>query len=618
MKFGIKNKIFKHRGSTHTGMYDYSDIYSREDTVARLLSHAEQSRREISEYWKRMRAYYDGNHRTSEFSAHFGAQSGLPFTAAQSTDGYIHVESQIDASIPEFEFSPRGDDDSDKAKQRERVVRYICDRNDLEFKNSRNERRLGILGSAVWKVCWDGDAFENGTYGEVLVDNPRPEQIFPDPSAQRVDDCEYIGYVYGMHRERARRVFADDLALRGIDFEALCRENDSGKIRLFGDEDEPFAGGAENDIVRITEWWFRQPQDGETEIELLTAGEKRKLHYSYKAGDIALCVLIGNTEVRYIPKYWRETDCSMFPFVIYDRLPSEGAIWGKSELEAIIPFIDAADREIAYAQLNAAFSSNDIIVAEENALCDECELDNSPGAVWKLRPGMMGKVQRLGNAAYSESYLHANYDKWRTLMEETTGNFTLNQGNEPQRVTTATGIALLNERAKNRSALKKIDKRAGFSRLFELCDRTALEYYDDGRVIFAGAADGGAIIYKYSNYSRYADGRAYIPGVDVKIHIGDGLANSKAFTISAISSLISTPITADNYRIVKSYLELIDLPMRKEICDMLDEKYGKQDAFAADIENSNAAQGGEDFASMLSAALDRAEADIKGDKDDEE
>ena len=62
--------------------------------------------------------------------------------------------------------------------------------------------------------------------------------------------------------------------------------------------------------------------------------------------------------------------------------------------------------------------------------------------------------------------------------------------------------------------------------------------------------------------------------MDVKIHIGDGLANSKAFTISAINSLISAPINAENYRIVKSYLELIDLPMRQEICDMLDERYG--------------------------------------------
>ena len=307
-------------------------------------------------------------------------------------------------------------------------------------------------------------------------------------------------------------------------------------------------------------------------------GSIKTVRCKYRAGDIALCVLLGETEVRYVPKYWNETDCHMFPFVIYDKLPREGTLWGKSELEAIIPFIDAADREIAYAQLNSAFSSNDVIVAEENAFADDSTLDNTPGAIWKLRPGMMGKVQRLGNAAYSESYLHANFDKWRSLMQETTGNFAISQGSEPDRVTTATGIALLNERARSRNNLKRIDKSAGFARLFELCDRTALEYYDDGRVILSGAADEEDTIYVASDFKRADGDRTYIPRVDIRIHIGDGLAHSKAFTVSAVSSLISTPITAENYRIVKSYLELIDLPMRQEISDMLDERFEKDTA----------------------------------------
>lgn len=554
--------------------YDYSDVYTREDTVKGLLHHARQSRAGMTEYWKKMRSYYDGNHGTSAFAESFAGENGLPFKAAQSSDGYIHVESQIDAALPEFEFSPRGKGDGDKARQRERLVRYICDRNDLEYKNSRNERRLGIFGSAVWKVCWDASVGVDGTNGDVVIDNPSPEQIYPDPAALCVDDCEYIGYVYPMHREKAKRVFSKELCERGISIDELCKYADSERD-FFESEEDGIGFGYTSDTVNITEWWFRQPTDGKADIVYTENGEKKRETVSFKAGDVALCVFVGDYEVRYIPKYWQETDCNMFPFVIYDKLPKEKTIWGRSELEAIIPFIDAADREIAYAQLNSAFSSNDIIVAEENALCDDSSLDNSPGAVWKLRPGMMGKVQRLGNTAYSESYLHANFDKWRNLMQETTGNFTVSQGIEPERVTTATGIALLNERAKNRSALKKIDKSAGFARLFELCDRTALEYYDDGRVIFAGAADEDDLIYRSGDYRKSLGDKVYIPGVDVRIHIGDGLANSKAFTVSAVSSLISTPITRDNYRIVKSYLELIDLPMRQEICEMLDERFEK-------------------------------------------
>jgi len=569
--------MFHGRSRKHRAVYDYSTSFTREDTVEALLSHAVSARRGISEYWNKMKSYYDGIHPTAAYSDAYGMDNSIPWSCAQSSDGYIHVESQIDAVLPDFEFSPRGKTDSEKARQRERIVRYVLDRNDMEYKNSRNERRLGILGSAVWKVCWDAGICENGVNGDILIDNPSPYEIFPDPGALCVDDCEYIGYVYSMHREKARRVFAGDLAARSIDFDELVSVADSSRHGdLDSDVDDMLKGDTDNDTVRITEWWFRQPTDGEADLEYCSDGKVRKLRCSYKAGDIALCVLIGKTEVRYIPKYWKDTDCTMFPFVIYDKLPREKTIWGKSELEAIIPFIDAADREIAFAQLNSAFSSNDVILAEENALCDDCELDNSPGAVWKLRPGMMGKVQRLGNSSFTESYLHANYDKWRMLMQETTGNFAINQGNEPEKVTTATGIALLNERAKNRNALKKIDKSAGFRRLFELCDRTALEYYDDGRVVLCGAADEDDIIYRASDYRVYSDGASYIPALDVKVHIGDGLANSRAFTVSALSSLISTPINADNYKIVKSYLEIIDIPMRQDICDALDERFGDE------------------------------------------
>lgn len=117
-------------------------------------------------------------------------------------------------------------------------------------------------------------------------------------------------------------------------------------------------GYAEEDTVTVTEFWFRQPCGGES------GGE------SYAAGDIALSVLIGGKEVKYMPKYWRKTALSSYPFVIYHKVPNENSLWGKSELEPIIGLIDAADRDLTFAQLNAAFHSNDVILAEENAFSD--------------------------------------------------------------------------------------------------------------------------------------------------------------------------------------------------------------------------------------------------------
>lgn len=551
-------------------MYDYSSTFAREDTCAFLLDFASANKDKASSYWRKMRRYYDGDHDIRSQTAHIFEENSLPWKAAQSTDGYLQVESLIEPKIPDFEFCPREKNDSDKAKQRELITRYIVDSNDMEIKNSRNERRLGIMGSAVWKVCWDANA--SFGKGDVCIDNPLPEQIFPDPTAADVDSCEYIGYVYKMHREKARRVFDKDIKLRGESFENYLEAN--GNFADFSDKIfDSQSYDCNDDTVTVTEWWFRQTSPGTLKVNT----GKSNIDYTWDAGDIGLCIFINGKEVRYIPKYWRETACRMFPFVIYSKIPDDKSIWGKSELEQLIPLIDAQDREMAYAQLNSAFNSNDIILAEENALSDGCTPDNTPGAVWKLRPGMMGKIQRMGNLSGSQGSLYTACSFWRSLVEDTTGNFEVNQGKEPSSVTTATGIALLGERAQSRKALKNIDRSAGFKRLFSLCDMTALEFYEDGRVIELGAAENAENVFKFSDFSKKYDNKKYVPCLDVVIHTGDGISNSKAFSVSALSTLMNMKIDENNYMFVKAYIEAINIPQSAGICKMLEEKFENKD-----------------------------------------
>lgn len=550
--------------------YDYSDSYRREETASALLDEAASAKDRVKAYWKRMRRYYDGVHDINSSTSSFYAENNIPWRAAQSTDGYIHVETQIEPDIPDFEFSPRCSDDAEKAKQREKIVRYVLDNNDMEYKNSRNERTLGICGSAVWKVCWDS-AKRDGFNGDVCIESPMPDQIYPDPTAADVDSCEYIGYVYKMHSERAKRVFADDFRMYGTDISECMRAYTD--CAVMSGYSEAFDGDG-NGTVTVTEWWFRQPTDGKLTKKVISDGAEKSISYSWKSGDIALCVFINGREVRYVPKYWTGTSFNCYPFVIYNRIPGDRSIWGKSELEQIIPLIDAKDRELAYAQLNLAYNANDIILAEENAFSDGELPDNTPGAVWKLRPGMMGKVQRLGNTAAYANSLYNGCSYWKSLIEDTTGNFEISQGKEPSSVTTATGIALLNERSQTRKSLKSIDRSAGFKRLFALIDATALEYYSDGRVISL-SDDKDGIVFRYSEFtSRKPDSpNAYIPSVDVIIHTGNAAASSRALTVYALNTLMGMKITKDNYILAKAYVNAINIPERAQICEFLDARF---------------------------------------------
>lgn len=562
--------IFKRSKSiARANLYDYSTKEGREDTVAFLMDSMLASNTERFKGYAKCKAYYDGEHDSEKYMGSLLGSLDIPWTPSLSTDAYIHVESQIDSSVPDFEFSPREISDSAKAKRREYITRYVVDKNDLSYKNFRNERNIGILGSAVFKVSITEDSRGKS---DVLVETPSPEQIFADPTATSVDACEYIAYCYPMHINKAMRVFREDIERAGLsasDIQKDLYEKHRFKNPFGGNKsviDSDFYGDMQT--VTITEFWFRQQTDGSAIIQT----DKGSVDYRYKSGDIGLIILIGSHEIRYVPKYWTTTGCTMYPFCIYNRTPTTDTLFGKSELLQLIPLIDSADREMIYAQLNSAFCANDIVVAEENAFAEGEGPDNRPGAVWKLRPGMMGKVQRLGNLGYAEASLYSNVKNMRELMRETVGNYSSFQGEEPEKVTTATGIALLNERAKTRKQIKLCDKLAAYARLYSLVDRSALECFEDGRYVLLGAPDdrSGGLVF---NISDYGGKNGYIPEVDVKIHVGDGLQNSKAFTVSALSDLIKTPINQDNYKLVEAFIELIGLPVRGEITDILDKKY---------------------------------------------
>lgn len=561
-------------------LYDYSTRESREDTISFLMDSAVCARNDDMKKYAKCKAYYRGEHDSGKYFSELCGSLDIPWEPTVSTDAYIHVESQIDISVPDFEFSPREISDSANAKKREYITRYIADRNDLEYKNFRNERNIGILGSAVFKV---GITKDSHGISDVTVLTPSPEQIFPDPSACSVDDCEYIAYVYPMHINKASREFAEDMKRLGLSAKDL-EESSGYKDRYknpFSDDRGQISSEYYSDMqtVTVTEFWFRQPSDGYADIK---SGDAT-VHYEYKSGDIALCVLVGGKELRYVPKYWSNTGCTMFPFCIYNRTPTTDRLFGGSELLQLIPLIDAADREMIYAQLNSAFCANDIVIAEENAFAEGEGPDNRPGAVWKLRPGMMGKVQRLGNLGYAESSLYGNVSRLKDIMRETVGNYSSFQGEEPDKVTTATGIALLNDRAKSRKQIKLADKLAAYARLYDLMDRSALECFDDGRCILIGAPDENneGIVFNISDYGG-RDG--YIPDVDVKIHVGDGLQNSKAFTVSALSDLIKANISRDNYKLVEAFVDLIGLPVRADITEILESRYGNGEKDNDEIE----------------------------------
>lgn len=547
----IKGALKKTPG---TYVWDMSTKEAREAQVKRDYEYAKEQKSSVTTKFKEYDEYYNNRHLTQQQIATLVEKKGMNFIPPIIPEPYIQVETQIVPDVPDFEFKGRDDDlDSVRAKERQKVVEFICYNNKLSNMNTDNERHLNKLGNAFWKVSFDGSIVGPGFIGDIVIGGPDPANIFPDPAAYDIDDCEYIMYSFRMHRRKARRTYGKIIDSLGVN-------SDHGDTEIYTNETRD----VNDDTVQVIEDFYRDDE-----------------------GDIACSVQVNNVEVKHIPKYWvntRQSGNKMYPFVKYCKIPMVKSFWDKSEIEPIKDLVDAIDREFMTAIINDAFTSNDIILVEENALADGQVFTNVPGDTVKIKQGKIDRVKRLGGISANGNIL-SMITFIREIIQETTGNFDSTHGKEPVRVTTASGIAQLNERADRRGVIKKADRLMGFERLYELIDWTALEFYNTDRMILIRGKEEGepddAFAFNSENH-RILDGIRteqtgeavyYYPKIDTEISAGDGLRKSKAFTIQATMDLAKAPITPENYKIILSFVELLDLPNKKEIKDAINERF---------------------------------------------
>ena len=551
-------------------VYDYTTEESRVATAEWLFEQAKNERTAVEDGWVRNEGYYSFVHAAAAEMREALEEQGIDWTPAVVPDPFIQVESQLVPEVPQPEFHGRDDDaDGEKARRREFAVRYIMEENRINDMNTSNERRLRKLGDAFWKAYWDETMPCGEQSGNIRIKDVSPEDFYPDPTAGRegLEACEYVDYVYTMHKLKFWRLYHDVLEKKGILLEDLLQTQYRVEDGLF----EPVTSGtfARDDMVQILEHWYRNPCDTE----------------EAPAGAIGCTMQAGGVEIKWIPNYWEKTgrQCRLFPFIHYWCIRDETQFWNRSELDPILSLVDAADRQIAIGQLNDAMMANDIVLVEEGALADGSEFTNVPGAQVTVKQGRMGGVARLGglnNGIQSVSAVNWFLDQ----IQRTSRNYDSNNGRETARVTTASGLLQLRGDAETQQKLKKADRDAGFCRLYELLDWLALEYFDDDRLLFIGAKKKGeqpqSLTYNGDDFARRAgvrvdmltaavtdEGFDYYPRVDVTVTAGDGLSKNPATTVEVLDKLAASQITAYNWELLAAELEYLDIPQKQEIIE---------------------------------------------------
>lgn len=558
-KRAVKQAVSK--ANNKGNVWDMSSKEARETQVRRDYEYAKTCKTETANRFVELDNYYNNKHYTAQQINELVQRHNVPFHPPVLPDAYIQVESQIEADVPDFQFKGRDDDlDSRMAEVREDVVKFICYNNHLDDMNPDQERSLGKLGNAFWTVRFDDQIQGPGYIGDITIGGPDPANIFPDPSAYDVDECEYLIYAYRVHRRAARRRW-------GKVIDEIQNDANHGDTEIY----ESATRDIYDDTLQVVEYWYRDDE-----------------------GDIACSICVGEIEVRHIPKYWVNTRASgnkLYPFIKYCKTPNAKSFWDRGDVDAIKELIDAGDREFMNAILNSAMLGNDIILEEEGAFADGSEPYNMPGARWKVKANKINAVKRLGgitNNANSLNMIKFIHDK----IEEVNGNFATKGAEVPSRVNTASGLAMIREDREKRSAPKKIDRVGGFRRLYELVDWTALEFYNTDRVVLIrGKREGEpdrAITFNSEQLRQpvpkaqspldFLPGQEleeetpqeyYFPRIDCEINVGQGIAKSPALTLQATQELTKIPINPQNVELVCSMVDLMGLNNANQIKEQL-------------------------------------------------
>jgi hypothetical protein len=295
----------------------------------------------------------------------------------------------------------------------------------------------------------------------------------------------------------------------------------------------------------------------------------------------------------------------MYPIITYRKVPDEKSFWGIGEIEMIQTLVDAGDRELLMAVLHDMYDADDMILAEDGALKDGASLVKGPGNITWLKEGKINAIKRLGGLSSNVNAL-SMINKFEEKIQETNGSFDSSQGKEPIRVTTSSGIAQLNERAGKRADIKKADRGEGFRRLYELCDWTALEFYNSNREImilgqkedepqkfftfnsdnlrvldrpkYEAMLEANPEIIPSVNDQELFEQASYYPRIDTEIVTTDGMKQSKAFGIQAATEVAQQldNINPAKAEILKSNVELMGIPNEQEIKQAIDETVAQQ------------------------------------------
>lgn len=157
------------------------------------------------------------------------------------------VETQVDSNIPQPKVTAVRQEDEEKAKLIEDMLRNILDRLPMERINDEAERISPTQGGYVLIVDWFNEASGRGWMGDLKVTLKHPRTIVPQAGIYQVADMDYIFVKDAMTKQQIKKRYGKDVSTETEeDPQARTREGD----------------GTTDELVTMITGYFRNEEGG--------------------------------------------------------------------------------------------------------------------------------------------------------------------------------------------------------------------------------------------------------------------------------------------------------------------------------------------------------------------
>ncbi len=454
---------------------------------------------------------------------------------------------------------PRTPADQPFAEQVRIVLEFIKDKNLMVRKLDMHERRREKYGTGIFRVTFDTEAL--GGAGIPVIECVPNQNIYVDPCVTdiyRLNEAEYIIETMVKSVYWAKQQFGDKAdAIQENYFPETDDVFDEQTTGIYGDDKK---------YLHMLVWTLK---DGKLKLTEMTG-----------------CGLIlkESEEVFY--------NTGKYPYFFTPLYRREASIWGKGDVELLIPIQDLINDLDDQIRINARLTGNPQRLVETGSGIDLDALTNEAGL--NIPVNNINSVKNLDSPSLP-SYIENRRNQALQYEAPKVTRFSDQMtGNKQTGVDTATEALALQQAGNTGIQQKKIMLQETLSEVFSYCIELVREFWTDDIAIRVTDTESDFIYFRGSEFKNIPsvkpanltykhkfnaanpnteeplfmlDGNKKNAEFDIKVTVGAGMPSNKAFVYNMMMELAKGGIITPQ-EIRKWLVENFGLPIEPEMPQM--------------------------------------------------